>query len=62
MMYDREKVDRENIFYWMTLLNSSFRTDKRKWYLTQHTTNLWNPLPQDVIMAMSVDDFKKGIG
>lgn len=35
----------------MKSLGSQFKTNKRKFFLRQHTVILWNSLPQDVVEA-----------
>ena len=37
------------------------RSDKRKSFFTQRVVSLWNSLPQDVMMASSLDVFKRGM-
>lgn len=37
------------------------KADKRKYFFTQHTITLWNLLPQDVMEAKSINEFKKRI-
>ena len=37
------------------------RTDKRKYFFTQQVVSLWNFLPQDVVMASGLDNFKRGL-
>lgn len=39
-----------------------FRTDEKRCCFTQHIISLWNALPQDVVMATSIDGFIKGLG
>ena len=35
------------------------RTDARKYFFTRRVVEPWNNLPQEVVRAVSVDDFKK---
>ena len=35
------------------------KADKRKYFFTQHIITLWNLLPQDVMEAKSIKEFKK---
>lgn len=35
------------------------KADKRKYFFTQHIITLWNVLPQDVMEAKSINEFKK---
>lgn len=63
-----EKVARENVFFLshhtsirghpMKFLSDQFRTDNISGTLLD-TSNLWNLLPQAVVMATSRDDFKE---
>lgn len=41
-------------------LHGSFRTDKMR-YFAQRITNLWNLLPQVVVMATNLDGLKRGL-
>ena len=61
IMHGVEKVDRETFFsltqnsrtrgHPMKLTGGRSRTNKRKYFFTQHIVKLWNSLPQDVVMA-----------
>ena len=33
------------------------KTDKIKYFFTQHVVSLWNSLPQDVVMASGLEAF-----
>ena len=35
--------------------NGRFRTDNRKYFITQCLINLWNPLPGEVMIAANLD-------
>lgn len=35
--------------------------DKRKYVFTQHRTESWNSLSQEMVMATSMDAFKRGL-
>lgn len=52
LSHDRTR-DRSN-----TLEGNQFKTDKRKYLFTQNTLNLWNALPQRIIKAKSLTEFK----
>ncbi|CAM4577882.1 unnamed protein product [Lepidochelys olivacea] len=64
-----EKVDKEVLFitshntrtrgHQMKSICSKFKTNKRKYFFTQHTVNLWNSLPEDVVKAKTITGFKK---
>lgn len=44
----------------MTLKGDKFRTNTRKYFLTQFPVSQWNLLPQDIIETKSLAGFKKG--
>lgn len=41
--------------------NKYLRTNKRKYFFTQHVITFWNSLPQDVVMAKSINGVKEEI-
>ncbi|CAM4413494.1 unnamed protein product, partial [Caretta caretta] len=43
----------------MKLMGSSFKTNKRKFFFTQCTVNLWNSLPEEVVKARTTTGFKR---
>ena len=45
----------------MKLIGGRSRANKRKDFFTQRRVNLWNSLPQDVVMATHLDGFKRGL-
>ena len=71
IMQGMDKVDRGKLFslsrstrtrgHPLRLSVGRVRTDKRKYFFTQHVVSLWNSLPQDVVMASGLDDFKRGL-
>ena len=71
IVHGMEKVDRETFFslsqntrtrgHPMKLIGGRFMTDKRKGFFTQCIVQLWNALPQDVVMATNLDGFKRGL-
>ena len=45
----------------MKLMGGRSRKNKRKDFFKQHILTLWNSLPQDVVMAINLDGFKRGL-
>ena len=43
----------------MRIRGKSFRTEVRRKFFTQRVVNVWNSLPQNVVEAKTLCDFKK---
>ena len=73
IMHGMEEVNRDSTFFSLPHTtriqwghpvkpnDGKFRTDKRKYFFTQLTVELWNSLPQDVVMVSNLDTFKVGL-
>ena len=45
----------------MKLLGARSQTNKRKYFFTQRIIGLWNSMPEEMVTAVSLDSFKRGL-